>query len=351
MNVIYAMLVSLIVSFAITALLGFVIIPWLRKLKFGQTILDIGPSWHKSKQGTPNMGGMMFAIGIIIAFALSAIIVVTTGGSLESSNYSSIVTGRENVLCIAGLLMALAFGLVGFIDDYIKVKLKRNEGLSAKQKTLLQLLVSFAFTLTLWISHNTSWYFPFLGTLNFEKNIFTSVLFWLLSIIIIYGAVNAVNLTDGIDGLCSSVTSVVAAAGIAISFIIGYTGLSLFSCALLGAMLGFLFWNRNPAKVFMGDTGSLFLGGMVVAIGYMIKCPILLLLIGIVYVIETLSDILQIGFFKLTHGKRIFKMAPIHHHFEMCGWSENKICVVFSIVQIIGCAIVVALMYFGFERI
>ncbi len=182
MSLTAAILTSIIIAFGITALLGFVIIPWLRKLKFGQTILDIGPSWHKSKQGTPNMGGIMFIVGIIIAFAVSAVLFVCLGGNLESENYSSIITGRENVLCISGLIMAVAFGLVGFIDDYIKVKLKRNEGLSAKQKSLLQLLVAVAFTLTLWISHNTSWYFPFLGTINFEQNIFTAVIFWLLSI-------------------------------------------------------------------------------------------------------------------------------------------------------------------------
>ncbi len=162
---------------------------------------------------------------------------------------------------------------------------------------------------------------------------------------------NAVNLTDGIDGLCSSVTCVAAAAGIAIAIILGYAGMSLVSGALLGGMLGFICWNRNPAKVFMGDTGSLFLGGMIVALGYMLKCPIMLILIGIIYVIETLSDILQIFYFKLTHGKRIFKMAPIHHHFEMSGWSENKICIVFSIIQFVGCAAAVLLMYFGFEKI
>ncbi|MCD7722506.1 MAG: phospho-N-acetylmuramoyl-pentapeptide-transferase [Clostridiales bacterium] len=351
MNMTAGILISIIIGFGITAALGFIVVPWLRKLKFGQTILDIGPSWHKSKQGTPNMGGIMFGAGIIISFAVAAVIYVSFGGSLESENYSSVITGRENVLCIAGVFLALACGIIGFIDDFIKVKLKRNEGLSAKQKSLFQLAVSFCYILTLWLSHNTSWYFPFLGTINFEKNIVTSVIFWLLSLFIIYGCVNAVNLTDGIDGLCSSVTGVSAAAGIAIAVITGFAGLSFVSGALFGAMIGFLCWNKKPAKVFMGDTGSLFLGGMVVAIGYMIKCPVLLLLIGIVYVLETLSDIIQIGYFKLTHGKRVFKMAPIHHHFEMSGWSEQKICAVFSAVQVIGCAAAVLLIYFGFEKI
>ncbi len=351
MSQVVAVLTAIVIAFGVTALLGFVVVPWLRKLKFGQTILDIGPSWHKSKQGTPTMGGIMFIVGIVIAFAVTAIIYVVTGGNLESESYSSIITNRENVLLIGSMLMSLAFGIVGFIDDYIKIKFKRNEGLTARQKSLLQLIVAFGYVLTLWLSHNTSWYFPFLGTINFEKNIITSVLFWILSIIIIYGCVNAVNLTDGIDGLCSSVTSVSAVAGMAIAGITGFAGFSLFSGALLGGTLGFLCWNRKPAKTFMGDTGSLFLGGMVVSIGYLMKCPIFLILIGIVYVCETASDIIQIGYFRLTHGKRIFKMAPIHHHFELCGWSENKICVVFSIVQIVGCAIAVGLVYFGFEKI
>lgn len=257
------------------------------------------------------------------------------------------MNGRELVLLLAGLILALGCGAVGFIDDFTKIKLKRNEGLSPKQKTLGQLIVTLGYIATLWMSHNTSWYIPFIGRVNFEKNIFTAVVFWILSIFIVYGCVNSVNLTDGIDGLCSSVTSTVAIAFIVLGYIQGFAGLTIFSGALLGGVLGFLCWNWNPAKTFMGDTGSLFLGGMVVALGYMCKCPIILLPIGIVYVCETMSDIIQIGYFKITHGKRVFKMAPIHHHFEMCGWKEKKICVVFSLVNAIGCVIGVLLLYFG----
>lgn len=341
-----AVIISIIIAFAVTAGLGFVIIPWLRKLKFGQTILDIGPSWHKSKQGTPNMGGLMFIIGIIVSFIASALIFSFSGGNLES-DYSAILTGRENILVIAGLILALGCGIVGFCDDYIKINLKRNEGLTARQKSLGQLIMTLGFVLTLWISKNTVWYIPFIGAVDFSKNIFTGIVFWALSIVIIYGCVNSVNLTDGIDGLCSSVTATVAVTAIIFSYIQGYAGLGILSGALLGGVLGFLCWNWNPAKTFMGDTGSLFLGGLVAAIGYMIKCPLLLLPIGIVYVCETMSDIIQIGYFKITHGKRIFKMAPIHHHFEMCGWKEKKICVVFSAVNAIGCVIAVLLEYFG----
>lgn len=341
-----AIIISAVIAFGVTAGLGFIIIPWLRKLKFGQTILDIGPSWHKSKQGTPNMGGIMFAIGIIVAVVVGLLTFSLSGGKLES-DYAAVLEGRDLVLLIAGICLALGCGVVGFTDDFIKIKMKRNEGLSAKQKTLGQMIVTVGYVLTLWLSHNTVWYIPFLGTVNFEKNIVTGVIFWLLSIFIIYGTVNSVNLTDGIDGLCSSVTATVAVTFIISAGLLKFAGLGIVAGALLGGVCGFLCWNWNPAKTFMGDTGSLFLGGMVASLGFAIKCPLLLLLIGIVYVCETMSDIIQIGYFKLTHGKRIFKMAPIHHHFEMCGWKEKKICVIFSLVNIIGCVIAVALLYYG----
>lgn len=341
-----AIIISIVIAFGVTAGLGFVIIPWLRKLKFGQTILDIGPSWHKSKQGTPNMGGLMFIIGIIVSFIVTAVTAHLLGAELQS-DYSALLQGREYVLLIAGLVLALGFGVVGFTDDFIKIKLKRNEGLSAKQKTFGQLIMTFGFILTLWLSHNTSWYIPFIGTVNFEKNIFTAIVFWVISFFIVYGCVNSVNLTDGIDGLCSSVTVTVAVTFIIIAVMQKFLGMGIFAAALLGGVLGFLCWNWNPAKTFMGDTGSLFLGGMVVALGYLCKCPLLLLPIGIVYVCETMSDIIQIGYFKLTHGKRVFKMAPIHHHFEMCGWKEKKICVVFSLVNAVGCAVGIAIYYYG----
>lgn len=346
MNSIVAVIISVVIAFGITAALGFVIIPWLKKLNFGQTILDIGPSWHKSKQGTPNMGGFMFIIGIIVSFAISALLFHFTGGKLES-DYSNPIEGRDMVLLIASIALAVGCGIVGFTDDFIKIKLKRNEGLSAKQKTLGQLIITFGYTLTLWLSDNTVWYLPFIGNVNFKSNLFLSVVFWLVSIFIIYGCVNSVNLTDGVDGLCSSVTTTVAVTFIIASFMLKFAGLGILAGALLGGVLGFLCWNWNPAKTFMGDTGSLFLGGMVVALGFAIKCPLLLLPIGIVYVCETMSDIIQIGYFKITHGKRIFKMAPIHHHFEMCGWKEKKICVVFSAVNAVGCAVALLLLHFG----
>ena len=254
MNSTIALIISIVIAFGITSALGFVIIPWLRKLKFGQTILEIGPSWHKSKQGTPNMGGLMFIIGIILSFIATCLTVHFTGGNLES-DYSAIMNGRELVLLIAGIFLALGFGVVGFTDDFIKIKLKRNEGLSAKQKSLGQLIMTLGYIMTLWFSHNTSWYIPFIGTVNFEKNVFTAIVFWAVSFFIIYGCVNSVNLTDGIDGLCSSVTATVAITFIVIGFIQEFTGLKIFAGALLGGVIGFLCWNWNPAKTFMGDTG------------------------------------------------------------------------------------------------
>ncbi|MBQ7741012.1 MAG: phospho-N-acetylmuramoyl-pentapeptide-transferase [Eubacterium sp.] len=346
MNTTVALIISIIIAFGVTAGLGFIIIPWLRKLKFGQTILDIGPSWHKSKQGTPNMGGIMFIIGIIASFAVGMLTLKLSGAEIESQGAIA-MPGKETILLLAGALFALGCGLVGFADDFIKIKKKQNEGLSAKQKTLGQLVMTLGFVSTLWFSHNTTWNIPFLGSVNFEKNIFLGIVFWILSIFIIYGTVNSVNLTDGIDGLCSSVTASVAITFVIASYMLRFAGLTVLAGALLGGVLGFLCWNWNPAKTFMGDTGSLFLGGMVVALGYAIKCPILLIFIGIVYVCETMSDIIQIGYFKLTHGKRIFKMAPIHHHFEMCGWKEKKICVIFTLVNSLGCALGLALLYFA----
>lgn len=345
MNNIAAIIMAVIVAFGVTTALGFVIIPWLKKLHFGQTILEIGPSWHKNKQGTPNMGGFMFIIGITSAFIVTVLTFLLSSKSTLQAE-STLVDGADLILLGAGLFLALGSAVIGFMDDYTKVKLKQNKGLSAKQKTVGQLLLSFAFLLTLYLSDNTWWYLPFVGKVDFAKIAF-GIPFWIIGLFIVYGCINSVNLTDGVDGLCSSVTVSVSVAFIAIAGLQKFVGLSILAAALLGGCLGFLVWNWNPAKTFMGDTGSLFLGAMVVTMGFAAKCPLILLPIGIIYVGETMSDVIQIGYFKLTHGKRVFKMAPIHHHFEMCGWKEKKICAIFSIVSAIGCVIGVALMYFG----
>lgn len=339
MNIYVALFSTAILSFLIAFLLGFVLIPWLRKLKFGQTILDIGPAWHKSKQGTPVMGGIMFIVSTI----LSSICVLVTdylmGGNLFSSEH--ILPDTLKVKLVAGVILAIGLGLVGFADDYIKVVKKRNLGLTEIQKTIPQVILIIGYLATLSMNGLTYMQIPFVGAVDLKW------FFWIFGIAVIYGAVNAVNFTDGVDGLCASVTSTAAIAFCIAALMTKFFGISILAAALAGGCLGYLIWNYYPSKVMMGDTGSMFLGGMVVALAYAIDCPLILVFFGIIYVIEALSDVLQIGYYKITHGKRIFKMAPIHHHFEMCGWKERKIVTIFSLVNILGCVIGLALYYYG----
>ena len=327
-----ALLVTVVSAFLITSVIGMWLIPFLRRLHFGQTILDIGPAWHKSKQGTPTMGGIMFIAGITIAILAGWLpLELSEQGVADASAAGSFYLW-------GGLLMALAFGLIGFLDDYISVVKKQNLGLKAGQKSLAQLLVAVVYLAAQQIfAPTTSFWLPFIGDLDI------GIFYYPLMLFIIVGTVNAVNLTDGIDGLDASVTMVAAMGFMVIASIAGFSQMNLLAAALAGGCLGFLVWNFHPAKVFMGDTGSLFLGGMVVALAFGLRRPVLLVFIGIVYVVETLSDIIQIGSVKLT-GKRVFKMAPIHHHFEMSGWSEVKIVAVFSAVTALGCLIAVLLV-------
>lgn len=327
-----ALLVTVVSAFLITSVIGMWVIPFLRRLHFGQTILDIGPAWHKSKQGTPTMGGIMFIAGITIAILAGWL-------TLELSEQGvADASAAGSFYLWGGLLMALAFGLIGFLDDYISVVKKQNLGLKAGQKSLAQLLVAVVYLAAQQIfAPTTSFWLPFIGDLDI------GIFYYPLMLFIIVGTVNAVNLTDGIDGLDASVTMVAAMGFMVIASIAGFSQMNLLAAALAGGCLGFLVWNFHPAKVFMGDTGSLFLGGMVVALAFGLRRPVLLVFIGIVYVVETLSDIIQIGSVKLT-GKRVFKMAPIHHHFEMSGWSEVKIVAVFSAVTALGCLIAVLLV-------
>ena len=319
------MILTVLVAFALSALLGFPLIPYLRRLKFGQTILDIGPTWHKKKQGTPTMGGIMFVAGITLAVAVGYLTALTMDPALASDS-----TGRLRLF--GGMVMALAFGAVGFLDDDIKVVKKQNLGLTARQKYLMQLIIAVFYLVTLYLAGDrpTVVVIPFLGQLDL------GFLYYPLAVIIITGFVNAVNLTDGIDGLASSVTFVYALVMLVISGILRFEQAGLVSCALAGGTLGFLVWNFYPAKVFMGDTGSLFLGGLVVALAFEVGLPLLLAFTGVIYWCEAFSVILQVSYFKATGGKRIFKMSPIHHHFEMSGWSEVKIVTVFSLVTAVG---------------
>ncbi|MBO5291243.1 MAG: phospho-N-acetylmuramoyl-pentapeptide-transferase [Clostridia bacterium] len=340
MKIIIACIVAAIIAFGISFGLGYIVIPFLHKIKFGQTILDIGPKWHKNKQGTPTMGGILFIVGTVVAFGVVLVIDKLLGGNIIEMN--DIVADSMRVKIYGGLIMALGFAFIGFLDDYIKVVKKRNKGLSIIQKTVLQIVLMVGYLLTLYMNDPTgSMFIPFVGMVE------TKIFFWVIGIGVIYCTTNAVNFTDGIDGLCGSVTFTAALSFIAIAALRNCFGISLLASALAGGLIGYLVWNWHPAKVMMGDLGSMFLGGMIVAFSYAVDCPFIILLTGIIYVAEFGSDVLQIGYFKLTHGKRIFKMAPIHHHFEMCGWKEVKIVKIFSIVNLIGGIIAVLLVYFG----
>lgn len=328
----FTSVIAAAVAFAVTAGLGFIVIPYLRKLKFGQTILDIGPNWHKEKQGTPTMGGIMIVAGFILSVAIAFGYSALSGGrfALELADSQRLTT------FIAGIVMALCMSGIGFMDDYIKVVKKRNLGLTARQKTFLQLLISAAYLVTLLLGGMKSTSIPFLGEVDITRGV--GLIFWPIALMFIYGFTNAVNLTDGIDGLASSVTLVVSCAFMLGAGFLYNMSTNVLAAALAGACVGFICWNAKPAKVFMGDTGSMFLGGMVVALSFGINRPVLLIFAGITYLLEALSDIIQVAYYKKTK-KRIFKMAPLHHHFEMCGWSEQKIVLIFSLVSFVGCVI------------
>ena len=311
-----------VVSLVITLAAGKLLIPALIRLKAGQSIKEVGPTWHKGKQGTPTMGGLMFIIGIGIA-----ILILGWKGMLEG-NFTHLYV----------YVFALVFGVIGYIDDYQKVKHHQNTGLTAPQKFLLQLAAAVAFLCLMryegMLSPNL--YIPFFNT----HLVLPWVVYMIFAAFVIIGTVNAVNITDGVDGLSSSVTVPVAVFFAVLGGLwLGFGQLGVFAGALVGGLLGFLFYNHYPAKVFMGDTGSLFLGGAVAALAFAYDMPLILLLVGFVYLCEPLSDIIQVTYFKLTHGKRIFKMAPLHHHFEMCGWKETKVVTVFTAVSVIGCVI------------
>ncbi|WP_417410347.1 phospho-N-acetylmuramoyl-pentapeptide-transferase [Hominenteromicrobium sp.] len=324
---------AIVIAAVITGLLGYFMVPFLHKIKFGQTIREVGPSWHKNKQGTPTMGGIMFIIGSSVAAVICIAFLWLNGGA---------ETQLMLVKVVAGALMAVGFGIVGFLDDYISIRKHRNLGLTEIQKLILQFIIVGAYLLSVALAGGTTeTVIPFLGSVDL------GFFYYILAAVFIVGMVNAVNFTDGIDGLNTSVTLVVALVFSVIAMLLNRVGLSLYAAAIVGAMIGFLFWNANPAKVFMGDTGSLFLGGAVCALAFGVDMPILLILIGIIYIVEILSVVLQVTYFKISHGKRIFKMAPIHHHFEMCGWNENKICFVFSGVTLLAGIIGVLLAVFG----
>lgn len=351
MNTIVAVLIAIVFSFALSAVLGIVLVPWLHKLKFGQTILDIGPNWHKKKQGTPTMGGFMFIISTTVTFLLIALIDKLMGGTLIGG--ISPLANSVKVKTYAALLLGIGFGIIGFFDDYIKVVKKQNEGLTVIQKTFAQLFLIIAYIITMCLSGDQYMYVPFVGNVSFGS----PFIFAIFAVVVIYATVNAVNFTDGIDGLCASVTVTAALSFAVIAALSRYMGASILACTVLGSCAGYLIWNWHPAKCFMGDTGSMFLGGIMAGLAFATGHPLILLLAGIIYVIEGLSDVIQIVYFKITKkiarkkdpnatGKRLFKMAPIHHHFEKCGWSEEKIVITFSVINLIGGALACLIIYF-----
>lgn len=316
------MIAACVLSFAVTAVLGrWIILPALRRLKAGQEIRDVGPKWHASKAGTPTMGGLMFIAGI------AAAILIAGWRGMAAGNLTHFYL----------FLFASVFGVIGFLDDYEKVKRHQNLGLTAIQKFLLQLAAAILFLMMMRLEGHITphLYVPFL---NVDLSLNWPV-YMVFSAFVIVGAVNAVNITDGLDGLAASVSVPVALFYVTAAAWWGVTQMGVFAGAVLGGLLAFLLFNAHPAKVFMGDTGSLFLGGAVAGMAFAIDLPLILIPVGIVYIIETLSDILQVAYFKLTHGNRIFKMAPIHHHFEMCGWNEVKIVTVFTAVSAVFCAL------------
>lgn len=308
-----SILLPILISFAVSAAFAPILIPFLRKLKVGQTERGEGPQSHLKKSGTPTMGGIVILLGVTL---------------------TSLIYVKDYPKIVPVLFLTLGFGLVGFVDDYIKVVLKRSMGLKAWQKMLGQLIVTsvFVFYIMRYTDVLLDMKIPFWTGHYLQLGVFTIPAMFF----IVIATVNGTNLTDGLDGLASSVTVMVATFFTVVS--IGTAnGLSPISCAVAGALLGFLLFNVYPAKVFMGDTGSLALGGFVAGMAYMTQMPLFIPIIGFIYMIETISDILQVAYFKATHGKRIFKMAPIHHHFELCGWSETRVVAVFSIVTALLC--------------
>ena len=309
--------------FALTALAERILIPILRSHKAGQKILDIGPRWHKSKEGTPIMGGIGFILAILAVVALFFVYVGIKG---EATKYIPLA------LTIA---FAVSNGAIGFVDDYCKLIKKQNEGLTRKQKLVLQFAITAGYLCVM----GYTGYLPSQIVIPLINLPIRGVLWYILAAILTVGVVNGANFTDGLDGLASTVTYVIGIFFALFAFYAKDTGLSVVGGAIIGATLGFLLYNIHPAKVFMGDTGSLFLGAIVMGTLFQMQEPLLLFLVCAVYIFELLSTVLQILYFKATHGKRLFKMAPIHHHFEKCGWSENKIVIVFALVQFAFCAL------------
>ena len=326
---IITLFITAVSAFILALLSGMWILPELKKLKLGQEVRDDGPESHLKKQGTPTMGGIMILLSMTAAVIIGFVRI-----------------GTIPVPALQIMMLTLGFGLIGFIDDFTKIKKHNSKGLSPKQKLAFQLLLSAVFSVWVYFMpaegvEPGKVILPFTG-LGAEASGFRLPV-WLyvpFSVFVILGTDNGVNFTDGLDGLCSSVSAPVTAFFMAVGMTIsGLFGVSVTSAALCGALLGFLFFNAYPAKVFMGDTGSLAIGGFVAAAGVVSGCELYIVIVGLIYLAEVLSVILQVSYFKATHGKRLFKMAPIHHHFELCGNSETRIVAAFTIITIFLCAL------------
>ena len=318
-------IVLFIIGLALTVIITKRLIPIIASKKYGQKILEDGPIWHKKKEGTPTMGGIGFILPILVCFIVFCFA------------YKGEEKTKEIICAINVVVYAILNALIGVIDDFAKIRNKRNEGLTAKAKFILQSIVAILFLIAfkITVGIDTSIIVPF-----FDFRIELGFFFYILAFFVLCGFVNAVNLTDGIDGLATMITITVSLLFLIVSFTIYQSPVLLFlSSSVLGALLGFLMFNFHPAKIFMGDTGSLFLGAVVVSYSFICNNIILVVLYGFVFMCEALSDIIQVLYFKLTKGKRIFKMAPLHHHFEKSGWSEVKIVSVFSVVSLVFCAL------------
>ncbi|QHQ62052.1 phospho-N-acetylmuramoyl-pentapeptide-transferase [Anaerocolumna sedimenticola] len=315
----FKILMPVIISFVISVILCPILIPFLKRLKFGQFVRDDGPESHLKKSGTPTMGGIIILLSV----------------TLTSLAY----IGKYPDM-IPVLFSTVGFGIIGLLDDYIKVVMKRSMGLRAWQKLVGQILVTaiFGYYLVNYTDVGSTMLIPFTGGFKGGMYLDTSYLFIPLLFLVVLGTVNGANFTDGLDGLASSVTLLIATFFSVVAIGMG-SGISPITCAVAGSLLGFLVFNIYPARVFMGDTGSLALGGFVAASAYMLRMPLFILIVGLIYLIEVLSVMLQVGYFKLTGGKRIFKMAPIHHHFELCGWAETRVVAVFGVITAILCLI------------
>lgn len=334
----YTLMIAAFLSMAVAAFSGFFILPWLKRLHYGQTIKEIGPTWHNKKQGTPMMGGLMFILSSVLATGVAYGLLLA-----EHSELAGMAPVRTTLLLVTTMVTTLAYSMVGFVDDYLKVRHKQNLGLNARAKIIMQLVITTLYLVSLELLGvlSTSVSLPIFGVVDL------GYAYYPLAYLLIIGMVNAVNLTDGLDGLASSVTFVVMLGFMTAASLTGYYALGLFGAAMAGGCAGFLCWNFYPAKCFMGDTGSMYLGGAVTTLAFGMGRPELLFLMGIVYICEAGSVVLQVTYFKLTHGKRIFKMSPIHHHFELCGWSEVKIDGVFSFVALCGVVLGFVYLYQG----